>query len=55
MLEAKTPMQDKLPKDSIYYKHFMNQMFTTKLTDAVQKQVDDDRTMMKDIKNEIKK
>lgn len=24
--EAKTPLQDKLPRDSVYYSHYMNRM-----------------------------
>ena len=30
--EAKIPIQEKLPKDSIYYKHFMQKMFNDKIT-----------------------
>lgn len=53
--EFKTPLQDKLPKDSVFYKHFMQKMFCEKLVDAAEKQADDDRTLMTNIKCDINK
>ena len=47
--EAKIPDHEKLPKDCIYYKHFMQVQMNDKLADAVKVQVREDREMLHEI------
>ena len=53
--EAKIPIQDKLPKDSIYYKHLMQKTFNDKIAEQARQQIQSDKMLMENIKDEIKK
>ena len=34
--EKKTPFYEKLPKDSAYYKHFMNLVYANRMSDVAE-------------------
>ena len=39
-------MHEKLPKDSMYYKHLVNKMFSNRVEEATAEQAEEDRKMM---------
>ena len=47
--DAKIPDHEKLPKDCIYYKHFMQVQMNEKLANAAREQVREDRELLHEI------
>lgn len=52
--EAKIPLHEKLPQESIFTKHYLNLMFTQKVEKAADEQVAQDAQLMSSIKQDIK-
>lgn len=52
--DSKIPFYEKLPKDSQFYRHYMNCMQTTKLGEAANDQVKLDQQIMHDVNDEIR-
>ena len=47
--DAKIPDHEKLPKDCIYYKHFLQVQMNKKLEKAAKVQIKEDRELLKEI------
>ena len=47
-------MHEKLPKDSQFYKFFMNKRYSVGVTGAGESQLTEDKELMKGIKDEVK-
>lgn len=51
--DSKIPFWEKLPKDSQFYKHFMNIRFATEIVDAADRQATEDRELMQKVKEKV--
>lgn len=47
--DAKIPFYEKLPKDSVFYKHYMSVLFSGRMQEAAAKKILEDRTMMENV------
>ena len=47
--EEKIPLEDKLPKDSTFYKHMINTMFTGQMSVKANEKLDEDRDLLNQI------
>ena len=51
--DSKIPFWEKLPKDSQFYKHYMNLKFARDINEAAAAQANEDRELMQKVKEKV--
>jgi len=51
--EEKIPFYEKLPKDSTFYKHYMNLLVTRAIDKSAVDKLDEDKTVLKEVNEKI--
>lgn len=53
LIDDKTPFWEKLPKESIFYKHFMSNMYTTKIDTTTRETAYVDKSKLREASEEV--